>query len=369
MPKRNTGPRLVLKQPARYPEPFYFIRWYEDGRKRERSTGTPDLATAERELETFLAGRARSRIPDGPRDPSEVTIAACLAIYGDKHAPTVADAARIGHCIDALLDFWGDRPVSFIKGETCRRYEARRGRAPGTVRRELGCLSAAVNYCVREGFLTHAPPVTLPAKPPPRERWLTRSEAAALLGAARAEPKARLHLPLFILIGLYTGARRSAILGLRWTPNTEGGWVDLERGRIDFNPVAHVQTNKRRARVPIPRRLMTFLRYARARATCDYVVSCEGRKVASVKRSFATALHGAGLDDVTPHTLRHTATTWLVQRGVPLWQVAGFVGASVETIERVYAHHAPDFLEGARTALDHATASPLRPRYERREAS
>ena len=89
--------------------------------------------------------------------------------------------------------------------------------------------------------------------PPPRVRWLTRSEAAALLRAANAEPKARFHLCLFILIGIYAGARRDAILGLCWTRNTEGGWVDLDLGRIDFNPVGRTQAKKRRPVIPIPR--------------------------------------------------------------------------------------------------------------------
>src|SRR5215211_4895311 len=49
-----------------------------------------------------------------------------------------------------------------------------------------------------------------------RDRWLTRKEAAALLRAARQEPKVRLHLPLFILMALYTGQRKDALLSLRW---------------------------------------------------------------------------------------------------------------------------------------------------------
>ena len=38
-----------------------------------------------------------------------------------------------------------------------------------------------------------------------------RQEAARLLKASRTE-QARLHMPLFILLGLYTGRRKEAIL-------------------------------------------------------------------------------------------------------------------------------------------------------------
>ena len=88
-------------------------------------------------------------------------------------------------------------------------------RAAGTIHRELGTLSAALRYCVAEGYLSAAPPVWLPQKGPARERWLTRNEAASLLWAARQEPQARLYLPLFVLIGLYTGARKEAIISLQ----------------------------------------------------------------------------------------------------------------------------------------------------------
>ena len=35
--------------------------------------------------------------------------------------------------------------------------------------------------------------------------------------------------------------------------------------------------------------------------------------------------------EVTPHILRHTAATWLMQAGVDLWEAAGFLGITVET--------------------------------------
>ena len=58
------------------------------------------------------------------------------------------------------------------------------------------------------------------------------------------------------------------------------------------------------------------------------------------------------MTDVTPHTLRHTAATWLMQQGTDLWQTAGFLGMSVEQLERTYGHHHPDHLKEARDAID-----------------
>jgi len=49
--------------------------------------------------------------------------------------------------------------------------------------------------------------------------------------------------------------------------------------------------------------------------------------------------------------LRHTAATWLVQRGVPIWQAAGYLGMSAQMIEWTHGHHHPDYVRGAATAI------------------
>lgn len=75
----------------------------------------------------------------------------------------------------------------------------------------------------------------------------------------------------------------------------------------------------------------------------------------SVKTGFGTAVALAGLgDDVVPHTLRHTAATWLMQAGVEMWEAAGFLGMSVEILERVYGHHHPGYLRNAAQAISRA---------------
>ncbi|MCX9148367.1 site-specific integrase [Erythrobacter sp. WG] len=149
------------------------------------------------------------------------------------------------------------------------------------------------------------------------------------------------------MLGLYTGARKEAILSLRWTQ------VDFRRGVIDFNDPSRARTVKRRSRIPIPDRLMTFLRLARERGSdIGFVINRDGRRLQDVKRSFARACRIAGLDNVTPHTLRHTCGTWMAQQGVPLFEIGGWLGHSHERTVELYAHHCPDHLMRAKRAAD-----------------
>ncbi len=340
MPRRNSGARLRFLEKRG----CYYIVWTEGGRSRERSTGTTDREQAEQTLAEFIHSRQRF---SGPRDPAQILITDILADYAREHAPETAAPWRIASALKLLIEFWQGRTVSDISRETCRRYEHYRGRSPGTIRRELGVLRASINHAFREGRLTRPVSVRLPERPEARDRWLTQSEALALYRASMREPRVRLHLPLFILIGLYTGQRKEAILSLRWAQ------VDLHAGLIDFNTPGAKRTNKRRSRLPIPPTLLRRLKRARKHGTeLGYVVHENGRRLKDIKRGFSTACIRAGLAGVTPHTLRHTCATWLMQRGVSIWEASGFLGMSRETLERVYGHHHPDFLRSAATALN-----------------
>ena len=49
----------------------------------------------------------------------------------------------------------------------------------------------------------------------------------------------------------------------------------------------------------------------------------------------------------TPHIMRHSAATWLMQNGVDLWEAAGYLGMSPEILNSVYGHHSPSFQQNA----------------------
>jgi integrase len=342
MAKRNAGARLEWRDDRKVWE----IIWYERGARKRKSTGTDNRTEADQQLAAHLTAEPAGFVR--PRDPSERLIADVLNAYATGRGSDVADPERLGYAVMALLPFWGELRVGDVTETLCKGYSRQRRKANETVRRELSTLRAAINFDVAHGQLTRTVPVWLPSPGEHKDRWLTRSDAGALLRAARSEPRSRRHLPLFILLGLYAAARKEAILSLRWPQ------VDLARGLIDLNPPGRGRTEKGRPIIPIPRRLVTFLKCAQRHGTSvGHVITFHGKPVLDIKKSFAAACVAAGLEDVTPHTLRHTAATWMAQAGVPMMMVSRYLGhTDTRTTERIYAHHAPEYLAPATAALD-----------------
>jgi integrase len=339
MSRRNQGPRLRWIDKRR----CFYITWTERGRSRERSTGTANREQAEVVFAEWLQLRGRR---DGPSDPSAILVTDVLAHYLQQRGPKIATPERIAYAALALTDFFEGNTLADVTPQTCGRYGEKRGRSQGTIRRELGVLRAAINYAHRLGMITRPVPVELPERPKPRDRWLTRQESARLLRAART-PQARLYMPLFILLGLYTGRRKEAILSLRWPQ------VDLKAERIDFEIAGRRRTNKKRGVIPIPPRLLPHLRRAKKRGSdLGYVLHINGERIGDIKKGFVAACDRAGLDDVSPHTLRHTAATWIARDGTTsLADAADYLAMSEETLRDVYRHNHPDFLRGAAESI------------------
>jgi integrase len=317
MARKSSGARLYL-DPRRGQ---WIIR---DGARFHR-TGCNDRGEAERQFGKYLAAKHEPAPSTGAPLIDDV-----LAAYRE-HVPHTARGGReIGFQIENLLRYWSGKRVSEVTARACRGYKN------GGGRRDLETLRAAIRYWHREhGPLSSVPVVVLPPKGPPRERWLTRSEAARLVWASRRFE----HLKRFILLGLHTGSRAGVLFALRWD------WIDLERGVMRRRDVGEREiANKRRPPVKLGGKVLHFLRrWHKQDGGMGHVVHVDGRGVGHVRRTWSSAIVAAGLGrDIVPHTLRHTRATWLVQRGVPLWEVSGHLGMTVAVLESVYGHHSPD---------------------------
>lgn len=212
----------------------------------------------------------------------------------------------------------------------------------GTVNRFLDVLRSAFQDAWRRGELDTFPHIRLLPPPAPRDRFLSEDEVQRLLAACR-EP----HLHLFVLLGLHTLQRPSAILSLR------AEQVDLEWNRINFLAPGKSQTNKRRAVVPITATLRPVLEQALRDSQSGYVIEVNGEPIKSVRKSFHTACLRAKIHGASPVVLRHTGATLLAAAGVPLREVSGMLGHTTSRItEQVYAKRRPEFLSMAAKTLD-----------------
>lgn len=336
MARRNQGPKLrwFAERDA------YYITWTVNGRSRKRSTGTASCEEAQIIYAEWLHRHTRC---DGPSDPAEALVTDILADYINERGPKVVGQETMARAVETLARLWEARTVAEVPVDA---YVKRRNRSAGTTRRELGVLKAAINHAHKRGRITRSVTVELPPCPPSRSRWLTREEAGKLLRASLKDRKSRLYLPLFIVIGIYTGRRKEAVLSLRWPQ------IDFKANRINCEIEGRAVTKKRRGQIPIPAPLLPHLIRARRRGTdMGYVLHINGKPIQNMKKGFAAACKRAGLEGVTPHTLRHTAATWIMQGGVPAWQAAAFLSMSEATLTRVYGHHHPDYMREAAEAI------------------
>ena len=376
MPRQSKGPRLYLRKGRidnrtgqQLPD-----RWFIRDGKSEVGTGcsVERLDDAERQLAAFIADKWAK--PVGNSDPAQVLVADALALYSMERGPQLkADPATMKGFVDHLNAFWGEQVLADVKRSSCNAYVRHRtsqvirtgstGRkvSAQTARRELEVLSAAIGFWDAEHHLTRRPMVVLPEKAESNRDALTRSQAAALLratmqrGDSSSGRENRAHLRRFILIGLYTGTRSTAIKRLSWLESLNNPWVDLERGIIyRRGRNESVAANKKRPLVKLPPRLLAHLRRWRRideKKGLAIVIHHGGEQIGSVRTGFAACAKAAGLSGVTPHWLRHTAATWLMEQNVDGWEAAGYLGMTTATLESHYGHHRPDHQSAARRAM------------------
>lgn len=307
----------------------------ERGATRRTSLRTTDRGVAAQTLDGL----------NQPQKPAAV-VGAIVPAYLDSLAGRPSER-RARDAWKALKPHAAELAESQVTALWCERYAGKRratGIGDGTIIKELEILRAACRW--RSGKATPAA-FAFPPAPVSRERYLSRAEFERLRQACRPTP----HLALFAVLALTTAGRAAAILELTWDR------VDLEARRIYLARAPEggqlrLTGRKGRATVPVNDLAFAALSAARPARTCDFVIEYGGKGLASVKKAFARAARRAGLAGVTPHVLRHTAAVWMAEAGVPMPQIAQYLGHRDDRItQRVYARFSPDYLADAARAL------------------
>jgi integrase len=321
--------------------------WYASftdgsGKRIRCSTGTKDRKEAEAleakwKLEAY---RQKQWEEEPPKTFEELMLAYLTATQDQKRS------ANRDRCIAAnLRDVFAGREMNSISGHDIRAYIEHRkeaGRKPSTINRELAMLSAAINYANVEWEWVLPNPVKGRRlwQPEGRVRWITKDQAKTLINTAGSG-----YLRNFIVLALNTGCRSQELLGLEW------GRVSMTE-RLIFLEARHTKGKKRRS-IPIndAARCAILSQWQFHASHCPdspwVFCSKSGSRITQINKGFASLCRRAGIDDFTPHDLRHTCASWLVMAGTSLLEVKELLGHSSVIMTEKYAHLAPDNVRAA----------------------
>jgi integrase len=180
---------------------------------------------------------------------------------------------------------------------------------------ELKALSSLFNLAVRWQLLAGSPVKGVHYFPQVERqpRFLSLEQVDSLLESAQSDQD----MLLIVALGVFAGLRLSEWFHLEWAD------IDFERGLLHVRNKESFRTKSRRNRtVPLCDKLRTLL--LPRRKDSGYCIGF--RSAGTLRRRLAKTAHQAGLTGVTPHLLRHTFASLLVQAGVSIFKVSRWLG-------------------------------------------
>jgi site-specific recombinase XerD len=220
---------------------------------------------------------------------------------------------------------------------------------PKTINRRLAALAAYAHWLEQAGYVKNARNPVQGVKAVKETalapKWLDKKQRAALLRAVDKEvedairryPRLRLMVvrdAAIVRLILYTGLRVGEIIQLRRNDVV----LDERKGSV----VVREGKGTKRREVPLNFRarkaLLDYLRIRPDSESEDLFLGQreEGVQSKTVQRAVQRFAEEAGLENVTPHVLRHSFAKALLDNGVTLEKVATLLGHSNLNTTRIY---------------------------------
>jgi len=240
-----------------------------------------------------------------------------------------------------LLSYFGGMYFDFIHKQTIEAYKAKRldDSAPRKINRqinlELLCLSAMWKWAYEFGKCVEEPirMVKLPYRRPLPET-LSKAEILTLLDESTPYHKAML------LVLYHAGLRKKEMAALRLRDvNMERKYIRV-RGKGDKERIVPMTDMLYKAMLPM---FDIYLREHLKNIGHDYTLVFPslrtGRKLGDLRRAIWGAMKRAGIKKrVTPHMLRHSFATHLLEADKDLRTIQELLGHEEITTTQIYTH-------------------------------
>ena len=231
-------------------------------------------------------------------------------------------------------------------------YLVRQGLKPATINRRLNAMRRFYKWAVRKGLIDESPfeglRVGVKAQKQAAPKWLTEKEQRRLLRAVREYGKKdRVRDMAIIRLGLDAGLRLSEMAALTLDDielNARSGWVQVRYGKGGKAREVPLSLDARKA-------LAAWLEARERHPYADDPHLFLGQRGPlsgpGIYRIVTKYGRLAGIEDLTPHTLRHTFAKNLIDAGEPLTVVAALMGHESLNTLAIYTRPSREDLQRA----------------------
>ena len=256
-------------------------------------------------------------------------IHAAKFVGGKKVSGFRQELPPLHHYLDVALAYFGDKWINEITYADLNNYKneiagtpTRYGseRSVASTNHYLKNLRRLLNVAIEQGWLDTSPfkrggPLVMSSFEVERTRILSEFEEHKLLSMCKGR---REHLRPLIIFAIETACRRGEIQAVKWeNVNTAARSIRIEG--------TTTKTLKTRL-VPVSSRLAETLAQLRHNQIMRLTAPIFGK--AEFTTAFNSARAAADLEDVTFHDLRHTGTTRMIDKGIPIAAVMKITGHS-----------------------------------------
>lgn len=339
------------------PKVFY---WYGrvKGQPRRHRIGTfPTINTTDaRKRAREIAGEvAAGKDVKAAREGSKKTLGELFDFYMKVHAKENKRTwQRDQREYDLHLSRWKNKPVLDITRQDVSSLISSllTSNGKGTARKVRALLSMVYSIGIKNGWAQWNP-VTGTSRPDftPRERYLRPDEVQGFLDAV--DQLQRQASKDFILLSLYTGARRNNVASMRWEE------IDLNRGTWKVPSSKH--KSKSMQTIPLIKEAMEILRSRRKEnrgSPWVFPSSSSTGHIVEPKAAMERVRELSGLDGLRYHDLRRTLGAWQNDQGTSTRIIQSSMGH--KDIRTTASAYTPTETEAVRKAVGSAVTSMLK---------
>ena len=315
----------------------------------------PDLnvAQAREKAKKMRGDLAQGKNPKAEKKEG-VTLGEFFEVYMNRHGNEKKSAKEYRSLYRQHIDQWKNYPLQGITRHKIESLHRKAGQeTPVRANRLLALLSSIFVQASLWGYHRGENPCKgiRKFKEVSRDRFLSGEEFGRFFEALEISESET--FKDFVLLALFTGARRSNVLSMRWK--------DIDFERSVWKIPGELSKNGDPMQIPLGPDVLDILRKRRAETSSVFVLPGPGAKghYMEPKRAWETLLKRAALEDLRIHDLRRSMGSWMTIGGTSLPIVGKALGHKTSQATSIYARLN---LDPVRAAMDQAVEAMTRNR-------